>query len=85
MAFNLGRVTDCEGRLQRDFIEFARLWTDVRENWLDDRCRRFEQEHLASLGPSLNRFTAALREFSDSVRKADLALRDDQNAADELE
>jgi hypothetical protein len=85
MAFNLGRVTDCEGRLQRDFVEFARLWTAVRENWLDDRCRRFEREHLSSLGPSLNRFTAALTEFSDAVRKADLALRDDQSPTDELE
>lgn len=85
MAFNLGRVLDCEGRLQRDFSDFARLWSEVRENWLDDRCRRFEKEHLSSLGPSMNRFTAALHEFSDAVRKADLALRDDQNAADELE
>jgi hypothetical protein len=85
MAFNLGRVTDCEGRLQRDFVEFVRLWSAVREDWLDERCRRFEQEHLSSLGPSMNRFTAALHEFSDSVRKADLALKDDQGASEELE
>jgi len=85
MSFNLGRVNDCEGRLQRDFVEFARLWSAVKEDWLDERCRRFEQEHLSSLGPSLSRFTGALHEFSESVRKADQLLRDDRNAQDELE
>ena len=84
MSFNLGRVTDCEGRLQRDYVEFARLWSAVREDWLDDRCRRFEQERLASLGPSLSRFAAALHEFSDAVRKADRELRDDRLPSEEL-
>ena len=84
MAFNLGRVTDCEGRIQRDFVEFARLWSRVREDWLDDRCRRFEQERLSTLGPSLSRFSAALHEFSDAVRKADIDLRDDHHPTDEL-
>lgn len=78
MSFPLGRITDCEGRLQRDFSEFARLWTRVREDWLDDRCRQFEKDHLSTLGPSLNRFAAALHEFSDAVRKADVDLRDEK-------
>ena len=85
MSFNLGRVTDCEGRIQRDFVEFARLWSAVREDWLDDRCRRFERDHLSSLGPSLNRFSGQLHEFCDAVRKADLDLRDDQSASGELD
>ena len=76
MSFPMGRLTDCEGRLQRDFSEFARLWTRVREDWRDDRCRRFEKEHLSTIGPSLNRFVAALHEFSDAVRKADADLLD---------
>ena len=84
MSFNLGRVTDCEGRLRRDFVEFSRLWSDVREDWLDDRCRRFEQENLSSLGPSLSRFTAALHEFSDAIRQADRELRDDRLPSEEL-
>ena len=82
--FNLGRLTDCEGRLQRDFVDFARLWTAVREDWLDDRCRQFEEQHLTSLGPSLNRFTAALHEFTDVIRKADRELKDSRQASDEL-
>lgn len=76
MSFPMGRLTDCEGRLQRDFSEFARLWTRVREDWRDDRCRRFEKDHLSTLGPSLNRFVAALHEFGDAVRKAEADLRD---------
>ena len=77
MSFHLGRMTDCEGRLQRDFSEFARLWARVREDWLDERCQRFEKEHLSTIGPSLNRFAAALHEFGDAIRKADADLRDD--------
>jgi hypothetical protein len=78
MSFPMGRITDCEGRLQRDFSEFARLWSRVREDWLDDRCRQFEQDHLSTMGPSLSRFAAALHEFSDAVRKADIDLRDEK-------
>lgn len=85
MAFHLGRITDFEGRLQRDYVEFARLWAAVREDWLDDQCRKFEQKHLRSLGPSLNRFTASMHEFSESVRKAEAALRDDQRVGDSYE
>ncbi len=82
MSFSLGRVTDCEGRLQKDFSEFARLWSKVREDWLDDRCRKFEMDHLSTIGPSLNRFTAALHEFSDAVRTADQALRDEKHLSE---
>ena len=84
MSFNLGRVNDCEGRLRRDFVEFSRLWSAVREDWLDDRCRRFEQENLSSLGPSLSRFAASLHEFCDKVRQAERELRDDRLPSEEL-
>ncbi|MEM1067421.1 MAG: hypothetical protein AAGG48_00115 [Planctomycetota bacterium] len=83
MSFNLGRITDFEGRLQRDYVEFARLWAAVKEDWLDDKCRKFEQTHLQSLGPSLNRFTGSLHEFCDAIRKAEADLRDDQRISDE--
>ncbi len=78
MPFHLGPVTDCEGHLQRDFVEFARLWASVREDWLDDQSRKFEKKHLQTLGPSLNRFTTSLHEFCDAIRKADQQLKDDQ-------
>ncbi len=85
MDLRLSPVTDCQNRLKRDYSEFARSWAAVKEDWLDDRCRQFENDHLTTLGPSLNRFTAALNEFSDAVRKAELALRDDRGPSEGLE
>ncbi len=84
MAFNLGPLADAENRFQRDFVDFSRLWASVKDDWRDDRCRRFEQEHLSTLGPSLNRFMASLHEFTDLVRKADRTLQDDRQAETEL-
>ena len=84
MRFNLGPLTDAENRIRRDFVDFSRLWASVKEDWRDARCRRFEQEHLSSLGPSLNRLMAALHEFTDTVRKADRVLADDRASESEL-
>ena len=84
MSFNLGRVTEGENRLRRGFSDFSRLWQSVREDWLDERRQRFEDEHLSTLGPALNRFTAELHEFCDTVRKADRALEDDRRQSDGL-
>ncbi len=85
MPFRLGPAIDCQVRLKRDYIEFARAWARVKEDWRDDRSRQFEQEHLTTLGPCLNRFSAALQEFSEAVRKAELALQDDHATSERLE
>jgi hypothetical protein len=84
MAMQIGRLTDAENRFKRDFIEFAKLWAEVKGDWRDERCRKFEQEHLASLGPSLNRFTTAVSEFTAKIRKADRELTDEQESSDQL-
>ncbi len=84
MAMQIGRLTDAENRFKRDFIEFAKLWAEVKDDWRDERCRKFEQEHLATLGPSLNRFTVAMSEFAGKVRKADRELADEQESNDQL-
>lgn len=81
---NIGPLVDAQNRFKRDFIDFARLWQDAKENWRDDRARRFEQEHLVSLGPCLNRFTAAVNEFADILRKAQTAVKDEGDASDQL-
>jgi len=83
MSFNLGRITEFEGRLQRDYVEFARLWAAVREDWLDDQCRKFEQKHLHTLGPSLNRFSATLHESCDAVRQAERELKEEHRVGGE--
>lgn len=84
MRFNLGAINDAENRIKRDFLDFSKIWQNVKEDWLDDRCRQFEQEHLASIGPCLNRFVGQMSEFTDAVRKADRALQDDQASETEL-
>ncbi len=78
MTFRLAPLTDCQDRLKRDYIEFARAWAAVKQDWSDDRCRQFEQDHLTTLGPSLNRFAAALQEFGEQIRKAESALQDER-------
>lgn len=82
--FNISPLVDAQNRFRRDFVEFARLWQDAKDNWKDDRARRFEQEHLSSLGPSLSRFTAALNEFTDALRKAQTSLGDEDQPSDQL-
>ncbi|TWU41210.1 hypothetical protein Q31b_26490 [Novipirellula aureliae] len=79
MTIKLGPIRDAENKIRRDFIDFAKLWAEVRESWVDDRSRQFEQEHLSSLGPSLNRFASAMTEFCEVIRRADEALADDQH------
>ncbi|TWU14990.1 hypothetical protein Pla52o_55270 [Novipirellula galeiformis] len=85
MTFKLGPAQDAENRIKRDFSEFSRLWSEVREVWLDDRCRQFEQQHLSNLGPSLTRFSSALQECCEVIRRAEEALNDDRARSDRLE
>ena len=81
---NISTLIDAQNRFRKDFVEFARIWQDAKDNWKDDRARRFEQEHLASLGPSLSRFSAALNEFTETLRAAQTALNDQDAASDQL-
>ncbi|KAA1261975.1 hypothetical protein LF1_45360 [Rubripirellula obstinata] len=74
--FQTGRLTDCENRFQRDFVEFSRLWSDTKTDWADARRSQFEREHLSSLGPSLSRLTAALHEFTSVIDLANRQLSD---------
>ena len=83
MAFNLGPLYDAQSRFQRDFVDFSRLWATAKDNWRDQRCEQFQREHLATLGPSLNRFCTALQEFCEAARKADRILADEDQTADE--
>ena len=84
MPLNLGPLTDAENRFRQGYLDFARSWSVVREQWLDDRCRQFEQRHLLSVGPSLSRLCSSLRLFEDQVRKADRELSDPDVGGDTL-
>ncbi len=74
-------IRDADDRLRHEFVELARLWQSVRTDWADARAAEFERQHLAELGPSLNRLAAALAEYTRVVRSADRMLRDDDTAA----
>lgn len=78
---SLGQLTDGENRLQRDFGDLARAWGDVKGEWFDGQRDRFERQHLASLGPSLSRMVAQLRDFSDAAHRAARELEDPENAS----
>lgn len=84
MPLNLGTLTDAENRFRQGYVQFARQWSAVSEQWLDDRRRKFEQQHLLSIGPSLSRLSASLRLFEETVRKADRELADTERADDAL-
>ena len=81
---NIAPLTDAQNRFRREFTEFARLWQETKEDWRDDRARQFEQENLSALGPSLSRFTSTLAEFTDSLRKSQIAIADTDQASGEL-
>jgi hypothetical protein len=66
----LGHLMDCENRLQRQFADLSRDWVEVKAQWFDANRARFEQERLASLGPSLARLVAVLHDFNDVALKA---------------
>ena len=74
--FNIGPLVEAQNRFRREFNDFARIWQDAKEVWKDDRAREFEQEHLSSMGPSLSRFAANLADFTEEIRKAQVAIAD---------
>lgn len=81
---NVAPLTDAQNRFRREFTDFARLWQETKEDWRDDRCRQFEQEFLAPLGPSLTRFSSALGEFTELVRKSQNEIADTDSSSREL-
>lgn len=76
MRQQIGQLIDCENRYRRHWSDFTKLWSRVKEDWRDERSRRFEQEHLAALPNSLNRLTAAMRDMQDAMRRAEQGLAD---------
>ena len=45
---------------------------------------QFEQQHLASLGPSLSRLSQALAEFTETLRKSQAAVSETSVSSGEL-
>lgn len=78
----LNRFHDAEGRLRREFTDFATALREVREVWKDERREQFERDHLEPLGPSLQRFGRELTELTRRMREADNELADRESPHD---
>jgi len=85
MSFPLGPLQDADNRLRHAFADLSRQWQATQEDWLDERRRRFEREHLSELGPSLSRLSAAIQELAEAVRIADRAVEDEDVPQDGLD
>ncbi len=74
MRQTLGQLSDCENRYRRHWLDFTRLWQNVKREWRDRRQEQFEQDHLRRLPSSLNRLSAAVGELRDVMQQADREL-----------
>lgn len=81
---NIAPLIDAQARFRREFNDFSRLWQDTQQDWRDDRRRQFERDHLASLGPSLSRFTSMLAEFTETLHAAQTAVNDTDGESGQL-
>ena len=75
-SFPLGPLYESQTRVRQEFLDFAEQWQKTREGWRDEPARKFEQESLSTLGPTLKRAAAAMQNFADVVRQSDHLLAD---------
>jgi len=74
--FAIGMIQESESRLRREFQDFAVQWRQTRQQWQDEPARRFEQESLSELMPTLQRVSAATTELAEAIRRADRVVED---------
>lgn len=82
MSSLLGKLTDCENRYRRAWLDFSRQWTETKQQWRDTRCHRFEADHLQDLPSTLSRLDRAVTELREALRRAERELADPQKDAD---
>ena len=72
------RLAEQNGRLRRVFSDFSKLWQATGEFWRDEQRSRYEKQHLAMIGPSLQRLSSMLTQLTDSVSDAEKELSDEK-------
>ncbi|MGB1924927.1 MAG: hypothetical protein ACPHL6_00265 [Rubripirellula sp.] len=70
-------MDDGNARLHRAFVDFSKIWRASGDFWRDDRRRQFEEKHLSSVAPILQRLSSTLSELSDSIGEAEKELNDE--------
>lgn len=78
MSSLLGRLTDCENRYRRAWMDFSRQWAQTKQDWRDLRCSRFEADHLQDLPSSLSRLDRAVSDLREALLRANRDLADPQ-------
>lgn len=76
-----GNIHDLNDRLRRDFEAVAESWRNTRADWKDATADRFADDHLDHFRPVLTRLTTSLAELSETLSRAEVALRDDAGDA----
>ncbi len=74
--YPLGPLYESQNRIHQEFLDFAEHWQHTRARWQDDPARKFEQESLSGIAPTLTRVAAAMQAFADACRESDSILAD---------
>lgn len=83
-SFALGNLYESQNRIQQEFIDFAKQWQTTKEQWRDEPARKFQQESLGSIQPTLNRVAGSMQAFAETVRHADRMLADPERTSEDL-
>jgi len=81
--FPLGALYESQNRIHQEFLDFAEQWRQTREGWRDEPARKFEQESLSGMAPTLTRVAAATQTFADACRQSDNLLADPEMNTDQ--
>lgn len=81
-SFALGMLYESQNRIRQEFLDFAEQWNTTREGWRDEPARKFQEESLGRLEPTLNRVSGSLAAFAEVIRHADAAVADPEQQTD---
>lgn len=74
--YPLGSLYESQNRVHQEFLDFAAQWQRTREGWRDEPARKFEQDSLSIIAPTLTRVAAAMQTFAEQCRTSDSLLAD---------
>lgn len=77
--YPLGPLYENQNRIHQEFLDFAEQWQRTREGWRDEPARKFEQDALSHIAPTLTRVTSAMQSFADLCRESDAILADPES------
>lgn len=82
--YPLGPLYESQNRIHQEFLDFAEQWRRTREGWRDEPARKFEQDSLSGIAPTLTRVAAAMQTFADACRESDSILADPEVGGEQV-